>query len=121
MAVNFLNTTDPRKIAENQRGLITQSGDQLMQQNTDLANQAAGQYQNYTNFLDPIEQQLAQGGGGYTPTEVGMMTQTGTPTDAETLARNFLTSPELVYQVLRPGPDESESDRIPRSAEAGGR
>ena len=64
--VNYLNqdynTSDPRKIAANQQGLNAQ-GAQAGQQNATATQ----------SYLNPIEQQLAGGGGGYTPDQISQI------------------------------------------------
>jgi len=98
MAVNYLSTNDPKKAAQNNRDLIQQRGDQLNQQNLDLANQAESEASGYRGFLNPIEQQMALGEGGYTPEEAAAIQDkeglAALPTSQEQLKSNFLTDEE---------------------------
>jgi hypothetical protein len=101
MPISFQNSTDPKKVAANNRGLIQQQGDVLQQENTDLANKAEGQVSGYQGFLDPIEQQMASGNGGFSPEEAAAIQgNTGPhgldslPASQEQLNSNFLTPNE---------------------------
>lgn len=67
--VGFENTTDPRKIAANQRGLVWGRGDVLNQQQIDQGNYAAGNAAAYQQPIDQIAAQYMAGQGGYTPEE----------------------------------------------------
>ena len=69
MAVNFENTTDPRKLAANQRGLIWYKGDVLNQQDLDRAGQAEGNSNAYLGSINDLENRYMLGEGGYTPEE----------------------------------------------------
>lgn len=71
--------SDPRALAANQRAAVWDRGNQLTQQNQELADQGMRGYQGYSDFLDPIEQQLAGGGGGYNPDEQFNIMGTGGP------------------------------------------
>lgn len=88
--ISYQNSQDPRTIAQNQRALISQTGNRLLDQNAILAQQGEAGYNAIQGgFLNPIEQNLAQGGGGYTPDE-----QSKIQTSPEQLAQNFLTPQE---------------------------
>ncbi len=67
--VAFKAGTDPKQAAANERQRIAQQGDYLQAQAGDLSNQYAEQASGVENYLNPIENTLAQGGGGYNPTE----------------------------------------------------
>jgi hypothetical protein len=88
MAVSYKSTRDPREIAENQRALTQNRGDELNQQNQDLGNQAANEYQNYSSFLNPIEMEMAAGNGGYNENERAGIMQAGGAVE------NYLTPEE---------------------------
>lgn len=87
--IPYLNSTDPRKVSQNQRALVQQRGDQLQEQNQILSDQAGGQFNNYLNFLNPIEQQLASGNGGYSQAELNKI-----QTSEGDQQKNFLTPQE---------------------------
>lgn len=66
---SYGSTTNPRQIANNQLQSISAQGNQYQTTDQNLANQYAQQAQGTQNFLNPIEQNLAAGGGGYTQDE----------------------------------------------------
>lgn len=69
----YNTTSDPRQAAKNEAEFAVNTGGQLLNQQQQLANQY-GQQQNATqNYLNPIEGQLAAGGGGYTPDEASQI------------------------------------------------
>jgi hypothetical protein len=74
--VGLQNTTDPRKIAQNQRQLIYQQGQQLNQQDLDAANAAQGTTGKTTDYLNQIEDPLAKGQGGYDSSETSQIQMT---------------------------------------------
>jgi hypothetical protein len=86
--IAYDNSRDPRAVSQNQRAIIQQGGDRLQQQNQIIADQQGQQYQNRTNFLDPITQEMAAGHGGYTPDEIAQIMQSGGQQN------NFLTPDE---------------------------
>lgn len=65
----YTSTTDPRQLAENQRQLIASQGNQYQQQDQQLANQYLTNAGGTQAYLNPIENTLATGGGGYNPAE----------------------------------------------------
>lgn len=67
--ISFQSSTDPRKIAENQRALVWGKGDVLGQEQVDLANQAEGNSNAYLGSINNLENQYMAGQGGYTPQE----------------------------------------------------
>lgn len=75
-AFSYNNTTDPRKIAQNQRGLIRQQGDQLIQQNNETQNAENQRRSQTADYLNNIEDPLAQGQGGYNPSELSQIQMT---------------------------------------------
>ncbi len=97
MAINYSSTTDPHKIADQQRGLIQQQGDILQQQQGDQLGKGEQQRQRYQDYLDQLYGPMAQGQGGYSPEEIQqIMAQGGMPqslTD-EQAQGNYLTPEE---------------------------
>lgn len=98
MAVGFDNTTDPRKLAANNRALLQQRGDQLFQDEGGRAQAGGDQASRYQGYLDELYGPMAQGHGGYTPEEQAAILRDGelqsymaTP---DQLASNYLTSGE---------------------------
>jgi hypothetical protein len=74
MPYGYDNTTDARKVAQNQRALVTQNGDQLQRQYLDQYNQQQGgapvnTVADTANYLNDIEDPLAHGQGGYNASE----------------------------------------------------
>lgn len=74
----YNNTGDPRKAAANQRALITQGGDTLQNQyQQQYSDQQGGAPVNTVagtaNYLNNIEDPLAQGQGGYNSEETGQI------------------------------------------------
>ncbi len=67
------STSDPRKIASNQLEEIRGQGDALQSTDQNLANQYAQQASGTQQYLNPIESNLAQGGGGYSAAEQGQI------------------------------------------------
>lgn len=65
----YASSTDPRKLAENQRQLIASQGNQYQQADQQLANQYLSNASGTQAYLNPIESTLAAGGGGYNPAE----------------------------------------------------
>lgn len=95
MALNYVSTSDPKKAAQNSRDMAQQEGDQLNQQFKDQGDQASGFANNYGNFLDPIEQQMAAGQGGYNPDEeAAIRDQGGLSQIGGELGSNYLTPEE---------------------------
>lgn len=93
--ISYQNESDPRKLAANQRSMIQQRGDQLESENEALGQQASDQTQGYTSFLDPIEQQMASGQGGYTADEASQIQdQGGLNQISGELPGNYLTPGE---------------------------
>jgi hypothetical protein len=64
--IGFNNSTDPRVATANQRQLIAGQGDALQANDQALAQQYQAQAGGVQNYLQPIENTLATGGGGYT-------------------------------------------------------
>lgn len=71
------NTSDPRKIAANQLEQVQGQGDALQQNDANLANQYAAQAAGTQSYLNPIENTLATGGGGYTPEQASQIQLSG--------------------------------------------
>lgn len=67
--ISFQSSTDPRKIAENQRALVWGKGDVLGQEQVDLANQSEANSNAYLGSINNLENQYMEGQGGYTPDE----------------------------------------------------
>lgn len=82
----YTSTTDPRKLAENQRLQIAQQGQQYQTADQQLANQYANQSSGTQAYLNPIEGNLAGGGGGYNPSEVSQIEYT--PGDVNNIVQN---------------------------------
>jgi hypothetical protein len=72
----YQSTNDPRKLASNNRQIIAQGGQQLQQQNQDQYNQGTQQADQTGGYLTGIESPLAQGQGGYLPSEVSQIQMT---------------------------------------------
>lgn len=64
---------DPRQIAENEQQAIQGTGNQLLTNDEELANQYGEKAAGTQAYLNPIESNLAQGGGGYAPSEVSQI------------------------------------------------
>jgi hypothetical protein len=62
-------TSDPRQIASNQANLVSGQGQALMANDENLANQYGQQAAGTQAYLNPIESNLASGGGGYNAAE----------------------------------------------------
>lgn len=69
----YTSTTDPRKLAENQRQLIASQGNQYQQADQQRANQYLTDASGTQAYLNPIENTLATGGGGYNPAETSQI------------------------------------------------
>ncbi len=67
--IGYDNSKSPVKMAQNQRALIQGQGAAFINADQDLANQYAQQAQGTQDYLSPIEQNLASGGGGYNANE----------------------------------------------------
>ncbi len=67
--IGFNNSGDARVASRNQRQLVQGSGDALMANDANLADQYRQQGQGVEDYLNPIENQMATGGGGYSPEE----------------------------------------------------
>lgn len=67
--IGFQNTTDPRKIAANQRALVWGKGDVLNQEATDQAGEAGASRNAYLDTTNDIENQYLSGQGGYNADE----------------------------------------------------
>lgn len=65
----FTQTSDPRKLAQTQGLSVASQGQGLMAGDQDLANQYGAQASGTQSYLNPIESNLAEGGGGYNPAE----------------------------------------------------
>lgn len=74
--VPYRSTTDPRKLASNQRALIYQQGQQLSQQDLDRARQEQTTRQGTADYLGGIEDPLARGYGGYNADELSQIRMT---------------------------------------------
>lgn len=74
-AVNagYNTTSDPRQAAKNLAEFSVNTGGQLLNQQQQLANQYGQEQAATQNYLNPIEGQLAAGGGGYTPDEASQI------------------------------------------------
>lgn len=72
----YSNYSDPRKLAANQRQLVTQKGDILEQQAQDQYLQGTQQAGQTGDYLNGIESPLAQGQGGYNPAELSQIQMT---------------------------------------------
>lgn len=70
---DYNNTTDPRKLGKQQRAAIQTTGNTLLQQNQGLANQNEGQRSQTSDYLNQIENPIAQGKGGYNTNEVSQI------------------------------------------------
>lgn len=82
----YTSTNDPRKLAQNQRLQIAQQGQQYQTADQQLANQYADQSSGTRAYLNPIESNLAGGGGGYNPSEVSQIEYT--PGDVNNIVQN---------------------------------
>lgn len=71
--IGLNNTSDPRKLAQNQRQLVQGGGDALQANDQALASQYLDQTSGTQSYLNPIENTLATGGGGYNPDEVSQI------------------------------------------------
>ncbi len=86
----FNNTTDPRKIAQNNRQLIAQKGDILEQQNQDQYNQGTAESNATGGYLSGIEDPLAQGQGGYNAGELSQIQYS--PQDVQNIVNRAATT-----------------------------
>jgi len=73
----YSNEQDPRKLAANQRSVVQSTGDNLQNQDQQLANQYAQQASGIEGYLNPIESNLAAGNGGYSPEEAQQIQLSG--------------------------------------------
>lgn len=71
--VGFDSNTNPVKATQNQRAVTQSTGDRLMGQDEQLANQYAEQQSGTQQYLNPIQQGMAAGQGGYSPTEASQI------------------------------------------------
>lgn len=71
--VGYSGTSDPKKAAVNQRAVVQSEGDQFINQDQQLANQYGSQQAGTQAYLNPIENTLATGGGGYQPGEASQI------------------------------------------------
>ena len=71
--VPYLNTTNPVKAAQNQRQYVQSQSDQYQTADQQLADEYAKQQAGTQAFTNPIEQNLAAGGGGYSPGEASQI------------------------------------------------
>jgi hypothetical protein len=74
--LQYQGSNDPRKIAQNQRAMVQQTGDELMRAQGVMQGQAEQQRGQVTDYLNPIEQQLARGQGGYNASELSQIQMT---------------------------------------------
>lgn len=72
-AYQDLNTSNPRKIGAQALQGITNTGNQLFNQQNQAYNQGVGQSQQTQDYLGNIMNPLAQGQGGYSPSEVSQI------------------------------------------------
>ena len=63
----YSNSTNPNQLAQNQRSVVQNTGNNLMTADEDQANQYAEQQAGTQAYTNPIEETNAAGGGGYTP------------------------------------------------------
>lgn len=82
----YTSTTNPRTLAQNQRQLITQQGQQYQGADQALANQYLGNASGTQAYLNPLEANLATGGGGYNPTETAAIEYS--PQDVQNIVTN---------------------------------
>lgn len=75
--VPYQSSGDPRKLAANQRTVTQETGDTLMGQDAALADQYRQQASGVEGYLDPIQSNLAEGGGGYSPDEAKQIQLSG--------------------------------------------
>ena len=67
--IQFQTSTDPRKLAANQRALVWGAGDVLNQENLDQASQAGASSNAYLDTINQLQNRYMMGQGGYSPEE----------------------------------------------------
>ena len=75
VAIDY-STSDPRKIASQNRQTIAQQGDALSQADAQRANQSTAQSLQTQDYLGNIENPLAEGQGGYDASELSQIEMT---------------------------------------------
>jgi hypothetical protein len=73
---SYNTSTNPNTFAGNQRSNIYYQGQQLQNQDADQSNQFAGQRQQSADYLNNIENPIAQGNGGYNAAETSQIQMT---------------------------------------------
>ena len=73
---NFQNTSNPKTAAQNARQMAAQTGTGLMNQDLGLYNQNQANVTGSANYLNNIEDPLAQGQGGYNASELSQINMT---------------------------------------------
>lgn len=98
MAIGYSNESDPRKLTANQRGLVQQRGDQLLQDQQNQASDAGNRADQTQDWLNSYLQPQVEGNGGYRADEAAkinnadQLDQYGL--SPEQAAGNFLTPEE---------------------------
>lgn len=73
---NFQNTSNPKTAAQNARQMAAQTGAGLMNQDLGLYNENQANVTGSANYLNNIEDPLAQGQGGYNASELSQINMT---------------------------------------------